>query len=75
MNHAPSVLISYAINGSSTESSELGMRPMQERAYERWGEQHLLIKSPSASSESRALMFVALGSRDTRPTTKPKACA
>lgn len=38
----------------------LGMRPMQERAYERRGEQYLLIKSPPASGKSRALMFVAL---------------
>ena len=33
---------------------------MQERAYERRGEQYLLIKSPPASGKSRALMFVAL---------------
>jgi len=36
------------------------MRPMQERAYERRGEQFLLIKSPPASGKSRALMFIAL---------------
>ncbi|WP_226341391.1 DEAD/DEAH box helicase [Halomonas sp. 'Soap Lake  len=36
------------------------MRPMQERAYERRGEQYLLIKSPPASGKSRALMFIAL---------------
>jgi len=33
---------------------------MQERAYEKRGEQYLLIKSPPASGKSRALMFVAL---------------
>ncbi len=33
---------------------------MQERVYERRGEQYLLIKSPPASGKSRALMFVAL---------------
>tara|TARA_R110001583_G_scaffold56942_4_gene171346 strand:+ start:4732 stop:6711 length:1980 start_codon:yes stop_codon:yes gene_type:complete len=33
---------------------------MQERAYERRGEQYLLIKSPPASGKSRALMFTAL---------------
>jgi superfamily II DNA or RNA helicase len=38
----------------------MGMRPMQERAYERRGEQYLLIKSPPASGKSRALMFIAL---------------
>lgn len=33
---------------------------MQELAYERRGEQYLLIKSPPASGKSRALMFIAL---------------
>ena len=56
----PSVSVSYASNGSSTSSNALGMRPMQERAYERRGEQYLLIKSPPASGKSRALMFIAL---------------
>lgn len=56
----PSVSVSYASNGSSTKSNALGMRPMQERAYERRGEQYLLIKSPPASGKSRALMFIAL---------------
>ena len=56
----PSVSVSYARTGSSTRSNELGMRPMQERAYEKRGEQYLLIKSPPASGKSRALMFVAL---------------
>ena len=36
------------------------MRVMQERVYERRGEQYLLIKSPLASGKSRALMFIAL---------------
>ena len=40
--------------------TRLGMRPMQERAYEKRGEQYLLIKSPPASGKSRALMFIAL---------------
>ena len=56
----PSVSVSYAQNGTSTKSNELGMRPMQEAAYEKRGEQYLLIKSPPASGKSRALMFVAL---------------
>lgn len=56
----PSVSMSYAKNGSSTSANALGMRPMQERVYERRGEQYLLIKSPPASGKSRALMFVAL---------------
>lgn len=56
----PSVSVSYARNGSSAKANALGMRPMQERAYERRGEQYLLIKSPPASGKSRALMFIAL---------------
>jgi hypothetical protein len=59
-NHVPSVSVSYARNGSTTKANALGMRPMQERAYERRGEQYLLIKSPPASGKSRALMFIAL---------------
>ena len=56
----PSVSVPYACNGSSKKSNELGMRVMQERAYEKRGEQYLLIKSPPASGKSRALMFIAL---------------
>ncbi|KKJ78005.1 DEAD/DEAH box helicase [Kiloniella litopenaei] len=56
----PSVSVNYATNGNSTSSNELGMRVMQERAYEKRGEQYLLIKSPPASGKSRALMFIAL---------------
>jgi superfamily II DNA or RNA helicase len=56
----PSVSVSYTRNGSSTKANALGMRPMQERAYEKRGEQYLLIKSPPASGKSRALMFIAL---------------
>ncbi|MFN7595066.1 MAG: DEAD/DEAH box helicase [bacterium] len=60
LTHVPSVSVSYARNGKSTAANELGMRPMQERAYEKRGEQYLLIKSPPASGKSRALMFIAL---------------
>lgn len=56
----PSVTVNYKTTGSSKKSNELGMRVMQERAYERRGEQYLLIKSPPASGKSRALMFIAL---------------
>jgi hypothetical protein len=56
----PSVSVSYARNGASTHANALGMRPMQERAYEMRGDQYLLIKSPPASGKSRALMFIAL---------------
>jgi superfamily II DNA or RNA helicase len=56
----PSVSVSYAGNGTSTRANALGMRPMQERVYQKRGEQYLLIKAPPASGKSRALMFVAL---------------
>src|SRR5665213_354471 len=56
----PTVSMTYARTGASTRSNELGMRAMQERAYEKRGEQYLLIKSPPASGKSRALMFIAL---------------
>jgi hypothetical protein len=56
----PSVSVTYARNGTSTKANSFGMRQMQERAYERRGEQYLLIKSPPASGKSRALMFIAL---------------
>jgi len=56
----PSVSVTYSRNGSSARPNELGMRAMQERAYDKRGEQYLLIKSPPASGKSRALMFIAL---------------
>lgn len=56
----PSISVTYAKDGSSTRQNELGMRTMQERAYQKRGEQFLLIKSPPASGKSRALMFIAL---------------
>ncbi len=56
----PSVSITTARTGASSNANAIGMRPMQERAYARRGEQYLLIKSPPASGKSRALMFIAL---------------
>ncbi len=56
----PSITVSYARNGQANRINALGMRAMQERTYERRGEQYLLIKSPPASGKSRALMFIAL---------------
>jgi superfamily II DNA or RNA helicase len=56
----PSVSVTYAQDGTSTRVNVLGMRPMQESAYQKRGEQYLLIKSPPASGKSRALMFIAL---------------
>lgn len=56
----PSVSLTTARTGASTKADAMGMRPMQQRAYARRGEQYLLIKSPPASGKSRALMFIAL---------------
>ncbi len=55
-----SVSVTYAQDGSSTKSNNFGMRPMQEKVFQKRGEPYLLIKSPPASGKSRALMFVAL---------------
>lgn len=56
----PAVSVCYAGTGSSARANSLGMRPMQEKVYQKRGEQYLLIKAPPASGKSRALMFVAL---------------
>lgn len=56
----PSISVTYAQDGHSTRSNAMGMRPMQERAWQKRGEKYLLIKSPPASGKSRALMFIAL---------------
>ena len=56
----PSVRSPMRTTGSSTKLGPLGMRPMQERVWQKRGEQYLLIKSPPASGKSRALMFIAL---------------
>jgi hypothetical protein len=42
----PSVSVTYAQDGTSTKANALGMRPMQERAYQKRGEQYLLISPP-----------------------------
>ena len=56
----PTINLNLSSKGSSIISNELGMREMQERAFNKRGEQYLLIKSPPASGKSRALMFIAL---------------
>ena len=56
----PTISLLAARTGASTRANEFGMRVMQERAYDKRGEQYLLIKSPPASGKSRALMFIAL---------------
>lgn len=60
LTHIPTVSVHYGTTGASTSLNELGMRVMQERAFNKRGEQYLLIKSPPASGKSRALMFIAL---------------
>ena len=52
--------IHYNGTGKSTKTDELGMRPMQSRAWAKRGEPFLLIKSPPASGKSRAVMYIVL---------------
>jgi len=52
--------MNYAQTGKSTTTNELGMREMQERAYEQRDAQYLLLKAPPASGKSMALMFIGL---------------
>jgi superfamily II DNA or RNA helicase len=54
------VRLEYAQTGNSTRTDSMGMREMQERAYEARDAQYLLLKAPPASGKSRALMFIAL---------------
>jgi len=54
------VNVKYKQTGQSKSINSLGMREMQERAYECRDAQYLLIKSPPASGKSRALMFIGL---------------
>lgn len=54
------VNVKYNQTGKSKKTNEMGMREMQERAYEARSAQYLLIKAPPASGKSRALMFIGL---------------
>lgn len=54
------VHVTYNQTGKSKKTNALGMREMQERAYNARTAQYLLIKAPPASGKSRALMFIAL---------------
>ena len=56
----PTISLNYEGTGYSSKSNELGIRPMQEKAFAKRGEKYLLIKSPPASGKSRALMFITL---------------
>ena len=54
------VNVTYAQTGKSSNINNLGMREMQEKAYQARDAQYLLLKAPPASGKSRALMFIAL---------------
>jgi len=54
------VHVTYAQTGQSSKINPLGMREMQEKAYQSRDSQYLLLKAPPASGKSRALMFLAL---------------
>jgi superfamily II DNA or RNA helicase len=54
------VHVQYDQTGKSKSTNLLGMREMQEKAYEGRTAQYLLLKAPPASGKSRALMFIAL---------------
>lgn len=54
------VHVTYAQTGQSSATNPLGMREMQEKAYQGRDAQYLLLKAPPASGKSRALMFIAL---------------
>ena len=54
------VEVNYEQTGESTKINKMGMREMQERAYQARDAQYLLLKAPPASGKSRALMFIAL---------------
>ena len=58
MKSVPSVSVSYARNGSSTKANAIGMRPMQERAYEKRGE---AMKKAWAQSHERSRQTAAVG--------------
>ena len=54
------VKVNYKQTGKSLNTNNLGMREMQERAFEKKDAQYLLLKAPPASGKSRALMFLGL---------------
>ena len=54
------VHVTYKQTGKSKSTNALGMREMQEKAFEGRTAQYLLLKAPPASGKSRALMFIAL---------------
>ena len=55
------IKVEYDRDGSSIATDAMGMRQMQQRAFESRDAQYLLIKAPPASGKSRALMYIATG--------------
>lgn len=54
------VHVTYGHTGQSSKVNSMGMREMQEKAFQARDAQYLLIKAPPASGKSRALMYIAL---------------
>lgn len=54
------IKVTYSQTGQSSKLNSLGMREMQEKAYQGRNSQYLLLKAPPASGKSRALMYIAL---------------
>src|SRR5690554_5288103 len=54
------IQVTYGQTGQSTIANTMGMREMQQKAYQARLSQLLLLKAPPASGKSRALMFIAL---------------
>ena len=52
--------VTYETTGQTTSVNEMGMRPMQARAYAARNSQYILLKAPPESGKSRAMMFIAL---------------
>jgi hypothetical protein len=52
------VHVEYNQTGKSKSTNALGMREMQEKAYEGKTAQYLLLKAPPASGKSRALCLL-----------------
>ncbi|MEO1610531.1 MAG: ATP-dependent helicase [Pseudomonadota bacterium] len=60
MANLTNTVLTYATDGSSKKTDNLGMRAMQARVWLKRDAPYLLVKSPPASGKSRAAMFVAL---------------
>lgn len=52
--------VHYQHNTDLSSYDDMGMRPMQQRAFAKRNSRFLLIKAPPACGKSRALMFLAL---------------